>query len=179
MRVVWKDKPAPLTAQEDDDITTPVYVPRGRIDTISNDSTLPDRHRATHARDTINIHPDSAGVAIQLDDGSGFGYAFPMPCDGVELRMRRKGQRQWLTTLETVSAQFGSTLEIRFPRDWPEYPPGYYEVKILFRSGDRVNEGGWLLFHKDARPSALTVDAHQVRRRPEANAPIGHHIEKE
>ena len=179
MRVVWKDQPDALIAQEDESITTPVYVPRGRIDTISNDSAYPTHRRSTHARDTINIHPDAAGINVQLDDGSGFGYQFPMPCDEVTLKLRRKGERRWLTTLEAVSAQYGSTLEIRFPRDWSHYPPGYYEVKIIFRSGERVNEGGWLLFHKDRYPSARTVDARQVHRRPEVNAPIGHHIEKD
>lgn len=178
MRVLWKSEPAPEVPTEDDSITTPVYVPRGQIDTISTGTANSQQHRVTHARDTVRIHPESAGVTVNLDDGSGFGYNFPYPCDRVELKVRRKGKYDWLMVLETVSAQFDSTLEIRFPKQWYDLPPGYYEVKITFHSGERENKGGWLLFYKDGAPSARTVDAHQIRFRPKPNAPIGHHIEE-
>lgn len=180
MKISWKREPAPFKEVEDESITTPVYAPRGMIDT-NGDGFFgePDRERRTHARDTINVHPESAGIAVSLDDGSGFGYQFPMPCDSVTLKLRRKGQRAWIMDLETVSAQYGSTLDIRFSRKWYELPPGYYEVKIVFRSGDRVSEGGWLLLHKDATPSALTTGARQVRRKAMPSAPIGHDIEGE
>lgn len=128
---------------------------------------IPLDHVRTHARDTIRVSYDAVSTVIKLDDGSGEGYRYPMPCEDMAIHLRRKGQPCFCLIVRPVFSRWDGDMEIRWPPEFKHLPYGYYEGRITQDRGcEQTWYGGWLLFQKMPPGRNYVRDYKNLKRRP-------------